>query len=431
MSTDELNRTEHTSSEDEASYTAPATEVPRPQPPPIPPEPQTASDEGKQPESREAEPSAAPTEANKRGPDKTKVLLLGCGLAAVLFFVFTMLVARSPHKKQATQIRQPQQAQQQGGAKPPAGIAPLMTPVNKPEVADNSGQLTLDDIKRMRSQDSSSNSLQAKHEPYASSPSRGGNSLAAVPSFADTQQKWEDPRPYGESREIKAPNAQQEQALLKETSLVFVRSQSQSQTTSSASAGLAGADEPFLNVTPGSRILAKLKTEISTADATLVVAQVEYTYAIGDQTILPAGAEIYGHVQQADRAGNVSVKFEEVDLLDGRKEKIEAVGKDLDMGPIRGKVYGKNTGKNLLVRSVSGIGSTMAMVFGTNTSSAFSQDDLIRERLAENIGTAGDSEIMNMALNSREYVSVPAETRIYIVFTKHEESSSNLHKVGP
>ncbi len=430
MSTDGLNRTAHTSSEDEESYTAPATEVLRPQPPPIPPEPQTASDEGKQPESREAEPPAA-LEANKRGPDKTKVLLLGGGLAAVLFFVFTMLVARSPHKRLAAQIHRPQQAQQQGGAKPPAGIAPLMTPVNKPEAVDNNGQLTLDDIKRMRSQDSYSSSLLAKHEPNAPSPSRGGNSLAAVPSFADTQQKWEEPRPYGENRDIKTANAQQEQALLKETALVFVRTQSQSQTTSSASVGQTAADEPFLNVTPGSRILAKLKTEISTADATLVVAQVEYTYAIGDQTILPAGAEIYGHVQQADRTGNVSVKFEEVDLLDGRKEKIEAVGKDLDMGPIRGKVYGRNTGKNLLVRSVSGIGSTMAMVFGTNTSSAFSQDDLIRERLAENIGTAGDSEIMNMALNSREYVSVAAETRIYIVFTKHEESSSNLHKVGP
>lgn len=76
------------------------------------------------------------------------------------------------------------------------------------------------------------------------------------------------------------------------------------------------------------------------------------------------------------------MKFDEVDLLDGRREKIEAVGKGLDMGPIKGKVYGKNTGKNLLLRSVSGIGSTLAMVFGNNTSSSFSEDDLIRERLA-------------------------------------------------
>ncbi|MFC5862033.1 TrbI/VirB10 family protein [Acidicapsa dinghuensis] len=426
MSTSELNRNEHSASSEEALHASPANEVPRPQPPAVPAESQTAADQVAQSEPSVLEPAAI--SEIKPGLDKNRALLLGGGLAtAVLFFVFTMLVARQPHKGAATLIQQPQQ----GGAKPLAGIAPLMKPVNKPETADNDGQLTLDDIKRMRSPDSSSSAPQAKRTPYTSKAAGGNESLAAVPSFAETQQKWEEPRPYGESRDNRAPAAQQEQALLKESSIVFVRTQTQSQTIPNSSTGLGTMDEPFLDVTPGSRILAKLKTEISTADATLVVAQVEYTYAIGDQTILPAGAEIYGHIQQADRAGNVSVKFEEVDLLDGSREKIEAVGKGLDMGPIKGKVYGKNTGKNLLVRSVSGIGSTLAMVFGNNTSSAFSEDDLIRERLAENIGTAGDSEIMNMALNSREYVSVPAETRIYVVFTKHEEGSPTLHKVGP
>lgn len=429
MSPNELNRNEHNSSSEE-SYASPATEIPRPQPPPVPPESQAAVGQVTPPQTPAPEPAAV--SETKPSLRKNRALLLGGGLAAaVLFFIFAMLVTRSPRKKPATAIQQPQQGQQQGGTKPSAGIAPLMKPVNKPETADNDGQLTLDDIKRMRSPDSLSDGQEAKRAPSSPGSPHGNDSLAAVPSFADTQQKWEEPRPYGENQAGRTLGVQQGQALLKETSIVFVRTQTQSQTTSNSSGRLAATDEPFLDVTPGSRILAKLKTEISTADATLVVAQVEYTYAIGDQTVLPAGAEIYGHIQQADRAGNVSVKFEEVDLLDGRREKIEAVGKGLDMGPIKGKVFGKNTGKNLLVRSVSGIGSTMAMAFGNNTSSAFSEDDLIRERLAENIGTAGDSEIMNMALNSREYVSVPAETRIYIVFTKHEDSPSALHKVVP
>jgi hypothetical protein len=67
-------------------------------------------------------------------------------------------------------------------------------------------------------------------------------------------------------------------------------------------------------------------------------------------------------------------------------------------------------------------------VLGTNTGSALSEDDLIRQRLAENIGTAGDSEVMTLALNSHEVVSVPAETLIYIVFTKHEETSAAARK---
>jgi hypothetical protein len=70
------------------------------------------------------------------------------------------------------------------------------------------------------------------------------------------------------------------------------------------------------------------------------------------------------------------------------------------------------------------------MLVGNNSSASFSEDDLLRERVAQNIGTAGDSEVMSMAVNSRVVVSVPADTKIYIVFTKHEQSSSELHKVA-
>jgi hypothetical protein len=50
--------------------------------------------------------------------------------------------------------------------------------------------------------------------------------------------------------------------------------------------------------------------------------------------------------------------------------------------------------------------------------------------VAENIGTAGDSEIMNLNANSRVVVSVPADTKIYIVFTKREQGASELRKVA-
>ena len=56
---------------------------------------------------------------------------------------------------------------------------------------------------------------------------------------------------------------------------------------------------------------------------------------------------------------------------------------------------------------------------------------MLRERLAENIGTAGDSEVMSLNANSRVVVSVPADTKIYVVFTKHEQTPSELHKVAP
>jgi hypothetical protein len=56
---------------------------------------------------------------------------------------------------------------------------------------------------------------------------------------------------------------------------------------------------------------------------------------------------------------------------------------------------------------------------------------MLRERLAENIGTAGDSEVMSLNANSRIVVSVPADTKIYVVFTKHEPTPSDLHKANP
>ena len=67
-----------------------------------------------------------------------------------------------------------------------------------------------------------------------------------------------------------------------------------------------------MELTPGTRIQAKLETQISSAVQAPVVAVVEYTYAVGDRIIVPAGARVYGQLQQADRSGLVSVKFDEI-----------------------------------------------------------------------------------------------------------------------
>jgi hypothetical protein len=225
------------------------------------------------------------------------------------------------------------------------------------------------------------------------------------------------------------PQAQQQNGL-KEPSLIFVRAQTQGQAVAATRADSGANGAPLLEMRPGTRIQAKLQTQISSAVQAPVVAVVEYTYAIGDRVVVPAGARVYGQLQQADRSGLIGVKFDEIELLDGAREKIEAIGTGLDLGPIKGSVSGKNTGKNFLVRAVSGIGSLLAEVAGNNSSGAFSEADMFRERLAQNIGTAGDSEIMRLNANSRVVVSVPADTKIYVVFTKHEQSPSELHKVS-
>ena len=359
------------------------------------------------------------------GVNKGKLMLLGGGLAvAVLFFVFTAIVGKSPKRPvAATQASKSQQAKQDQSALPKSSVTPLMDTPRAPAPDNTSGQLGPGDIRRTRSLDDRTNA-----KPFAAKPAVA-SSLGSVPSFADTQQKWEDPAPYNGAPPAEAPSSQQN--ALKEPSLIFVRSQAQNQTGIAPKISADDDGAPRLDLVPGTRIQAKLETQISSAVQAPVVAQVEYTYAIGDRIIVPAGARVYGQLQQADRSGLVSVKFDEIELIDGAREKIDAVGTGLDLGPIKGNVYGKNTGKNFLVRAASGLGSVLAEVAGNNTSAAFSEDDMLRERLAENIGTAGDSEVMSLDANSRVVVSVPADTKIYVVFTKHEQTPAELHKVSP
>jgi hypothetical protein len=375
------------------------------------------------------------TRAGIKGADglnKSKLVFLGGGLAmAVLFFVFTAIVGRSS-KKPTVGKPLPQQAKQEIAKQPKGSVTPVMESVRTPAPDNSTGQLGPNDIRRTKSSDGAAvknTTAGSSQKPAVTKPVATG-SLGNVPSFADTQQRWEEPQPYGETPVASTPQTQQQQNALKEPSLVFVRSQVQNQPAAALRSSSDSVTAPLLEMTPGTRIQAKLETQISSAVQAPVVAVVEYTYAIGEKIIVPAGARVYGQLQQADRSGLVSVKFDEIELLDGAREKIDAIGTGLDLGPIKGNVFGKNTGKNFLVRAASGLGSVLAEIAGNNSSAAFSEDDMLRERVAENIGTAGDSEVMNLNANSRIVVSVPADTKIYIVFTKHEDSSPQLRKVA-
>ena len=232
--------------------------------------------------------TAFATRADTKGVEgisKSKLVLLGGGLAvAVLFFVFTALVGKSP--KKPTQARLPSQQANQELMKPPKGsVTPVMDTVRTPVPDNSNGQLGPGDIRRTRSLND-----QAHFKPVAAKPS-AATSLGSVPSFADTQQKWEDSAPYGGSPAEQTSQAQQNS--LKETSITFVRSLAQNQAGSAPRVNSDGDGAPRLELTPGTRIQAKLETQISSAVQARVVAVVEYTYAIGDRIIVPAGARVY------------------------------------------------------------------------------------------------------------------------------------------
>jgi len=362
------------------------------------------------------------------GANKNKVLLIGGGLlAAVLFFVLTMFVGKSSDKKKVTS---PQAHAASQSTAPIGSVTPLMDTVRNPTQSDSGEQLSPADINRTKSSNgvSPSNKPPATIQGTVSPTQQAGGNLGSVPSFGSTQQRWEEPRPYGEASSEPSQQPQQQQNALKEPSLIFVRNLVQN-STPAARTGATESVAPVLDLAPGTRILAKLTAEVSSAVQTPVVAEVQYTYALGDRVVIPAGARFIGHLEQADRSGLVSVKFDEIDLNDVDKIKIEAIGIGVDLRPIKGIVYGKNTGRNFLVRTASGIGSVAAMIVGNNTSSSFSEDDLIRERIAQNVGNAGDSDLMNLAVTNKIVVAVPADTKIYVVFTKREQNTATLHQV--
>jgi len=103
---------------------------------------------------------------------------------------------------------------------------------------------------------------------------------------------------------------------------------------------------------------------------------------------------------------------------------IEATATDLDLRPLKGKVEGKNTGKNVLVRSLSGIGQVGAMLLGQGSlNQPLSESDLMRERVSNNVGEAGDEEVSLLSITQHIVVTISADTPIYVVLEQTPKAS--------
>jgi hypothetical protein len=79
----------------------------------------------------------------------------------------------------------------------------------------------------------------------------------------------------------------------------------------------------------------------------------------------------------------------------------------------------------MLVRSLAGIGETAAMIVGVPSGNGpVIENDLLRMRVADNIGNAGDEQIMRMMTMQHIVVSVPAGTEIYVIFEKSQQANA-------
>ena len=215
---------------------------------------------------------------------------------------------------------------------------------------------------------------------------------------------------------------------LKKPSIVFVRS---AQSATPALQSPRNEDNTLAELLPaGTRLVARLEAPVSSAVPAPVIAVVEYNYEHNGEIVLPAGARVFGKLSHVTPSGIVGFQFDRVETPDGMVEKIDATAMDLKFGPLKGDVSGRNRGKNFLVRSVTGIGTVAAYIVGGQGTTGFngpiSENSLLRERLADNIGMAGQDEINTLAANQTIVVTVPGNTRFYIVVEKGQFRSTSL-----
>jgi len=246
----------------------------------------------------------------------------------------------------------------------------------------------------------------------------GSGTLGSIPPFGD-QQPWQAP-PYqpGSGAGAETPDlGKAEREAMEKSSLIYVRNVS-------ANSGGAQARELFNNQAPelglglatGTRLRARLESAASTAVRTPVLAVIEYNYEREGEIIIPAGAKAVGHIRNGDRSGYVDVQFDSLLMPDGAVVPIEAAATGLDLRPLKGKVEGKNTGKNVLVRSLSGIGQAGSMLVGQGSlNQPLSESDLMRERVSNNVGEAADEELSRLAITQHIVVTISADTPIYVV----------------
>ena len=217
-----------------------------------------------------------------------------------------------------------------------------------------------------------------------------------------------------------------QQEKLDKASLVFVRASTgaRESTLSVGSSQPAVLERnPQFNALPaGTRLVARLETPVSTAVKAPVVAAIEYNYERDGEIVIPAGTKAFGELDQANDRGFVGIRFHSIQLPDQMEARIEGRSMSLEFQPMKGTVTGTNTGKRFLVRSLTGIGTIAAATVGVRSglgvSDTISNNVLLRERVANNVALAGDQQLTELAYRQNIVVTVPGNTRFYIVLAK-------------
>ena len=358
---------------------------------------------------------------NRRGSGGGNLTLMVTVVGVILLFGIGMLAflssTKTTKKKTTAEAAKPNLGRIQSGSAP-GDLIPSNKVKSSPEEAANRANVDPSDIERTKAPKMAQSQMQISS---ASRTAKGGKQLGDIPKFEepDTNPNGagkSTPPPYGSSNAIDQEAAKREEEQLSKPSIVFTAHR---QVDASKGGEAAAHRIDNLGLEPGYHVAARLEAMATTAVHAPVTAIVEFNYERNGQILIPAGSRVVGKITQADPSGLINITFSSIEFPGGETVPIEAVAADMTLQAIKGKVTGKQAGKSMLVRSLSGIGETAAMIVGApSANSAFSENDLLRMRMADNIGNASDEQIMRMMTMQHIVVSVPAGTEIYVIFAK-------------
>ena len=379
--------------------------------------------DGRRQQAQEKQPRTAQT------VDRSKGLLVLAAAVVIMIFAFLAMFSSSNATKDRTAGRnkpnlgRPEMPAATGQNR--GSVAPLLA-ADMSNQDSNGDQVSPDDVKatgRMRMKASTAAPRTLANVPPMDDPAleayRQAKAGAAVPPTPAVAASAPAPAP----QVIPVRN---EADALKKSSLVFVRNNSSEATVRSASltADTALVERRAAGLLPnGSRLVARLQAAVSTAVKSPVVAAIEYNYEKDGEIIIPAGTKAFGDLQQANRSGSIGIRFHTLQMPDGATEKIDATAMSLAYGPLQGSVSGSNGAKRFLVRTLTGVGSMAAYLVGGpggfgGASGELNNSLLLRERIASNAGLAGEQELSGLALNENIVITVPANTRFFLVLLK-------------
>src|SRR6266478_6410860 len=367
------------------------------------------------------------TNRRELGRDRSRSLFLLAGAAIAVLLVFLGVFSSSNTARKSTDARRVgapdlgrretpgQQATDQTGS-----VTPLLNAQTGQPEAPGSQGVTPEDVGRTARPAQPAIGVHPKSSTTPVTKNAGPYSLGKI-DFSDTGGIQTAPAPSNSSVQSASDD-------LRNPSLVFVRNVQSNPASVGARVATTALEENsvMLDLPAGTKLVARLQSVVNSAIRTPVVAAIEYNYEKDGQIVVPAGAKALGTLQQADRSGYVAIRFDTIQMPDGTTEKIDAAAMSLTYGPLKGIISGRRTGTRFLVRTFTGLGTVATYLVGAGGSNGFngplSESALLRDRIATNIGIAGDQELNAMAFNQNIVVTLPGNTRFYVVFEKSTPS---------